>query len=106
MNSLDRLRILHEKATPGNWTWDHNGGYVEGPARDDSEYYGPIILGTADDRIFSNAELIALSRNMLPLFLELVEKVGNWADMHDYKANCKFELEIFEALAKLRGEPK
>lgn len=72
MSKTDELRRLIAEATPGPWTWEHNAAYLEGPPRDDSEFYGPIICGTHDDKAKQNARLIEFLRNNAQHFLEII----------------------------------
>lgn len=85
MNLLDRLRELERAATPGPW----NTGSVPPDKADEVVWTGDALgnhpAGT-DGRVCvmyeagtaTDAELIALARNTLPLLLDVVENGMRW----------------------------
>jgi hypothetical protein len=138
-NNIERLRELHKEATPGTWWVDgfdveqSHGTIAE--CGDDKEYPGLSVFSPkiaaagvglpdfSDEQCENNAQLIALSRNMLPQFLELVDKSKSLVlelgmlkliepTFRQELGNTNYEVlqhhlkNVEVALAKLRGETK
>jgi hypothetical protein len=106
MNNLERLRELDKIGTPGEWyvgTVDDHGPYervFETDSISGENVYAKVKVKNED----KNAELIVLMRNMLPLFLELVDAAEgfvfdeNGRLLGHYKDD---EIKMFKALSML-----
>lgn len=88
MNPLDKLRELDKQATQGRWNTYFKAknlillGTEDGTIADVNRW----CYGTAcPEDTQANAELIALMRNSLPLFLELVEAAEMRLELNHHK---------------------
>ena len=95
MNTLDKLRELHEKATPGPWQTDLCNGEVRGEFLENESIY-PLIPHSEED-----CELIVAMRNALPQLLTVVEAARGTLGSQDTD-----QTELRDALAALEEGEK
>lgn len=76
MKLLEQLRALLRNATPGPWKHDLGNADVEGPRPGRAE----VCVRGEHGNYHANLELIAATRNALPLLLDVVETVARFRD--------------------------
>lgn len=103
MNDLDKLRELDKSATRGPWLVGDDGEDSETSLSLLDGRADPIIDGTGWTIYESDLELIALMRNMLPKFLELVDVVSRNPCRHSADVTGR-DCDTCKALRALKGE--
>lgn len=106
MNTIDKLRELDAKATPGKWVFDAEGDMIWRVHKDAYEDHILDMRGAGFNLpIDDNAELIALMRNNLSKILALVDAAKEFTDACALGCDLPNGINnLREALEALRGK--
>lgn len=86
MTTIEHLRSLLAKATPGRWVWDTKYSHIDAVQDKSTEsvaFAAPV--GDQNSELViedSDAELIAALVNAAPALLDVVEAACAWVDGH------------------------